>query len=104
MLKPFRHILKLIQQGDGPSLFMVLPCTLTIRKALSLFGELLKYQMSKAADNKEQNIENIGVEEAELLAESEGKLKHFSFTLHYIINFSLCDRYSSTSNTFIRII
>ncbi|CAF4192312.1 unnamed protein product, partial [Rotaria sp. Silwood2] len=72
LLKPFQHVLQLVQQGDCPSLYMVLPCTLTLRKALSSFDELMKHQMSKTADNKDENTENIDVEEAELLAESEG--------------------------------
>ncbi|CAF3331770.1 unnamed protein product [Rotaria sp. Silwood2] len=72
LLKPFKHVLQLVQQGDYPSLYMVLPCTLTLRKALSSFDELMKHQMSKTADNKDENTENIDVEEAELLAESEG--------------------------------
>jgi hypothetical protein len=86
LLKPFKTVLQLIQKGDGPSLYMVLPCTLTLRKALSSFDELLKYQKSKINNDTEQDDEEgTDDEEIELLAESEGNAKRFPFALPYLI-------------------
>jgi hypothetical protein len=72
LLKPFKHVLKLIQTGNSPSLYMVLPCTLTIRKALSSFDELLKHRTSKTTDGEEHGHEEHIDDESELLGESEG--------------------------------
>jgi hypothetical protein len=85
LLKPFKNVLKLIQKGDEPSLFMVLPCTLTLRKALSSFDELLKYQKLKTNNDTEQDDEEDSDDELELLAELEGNAKRFSFALQYLI-------------------
>ena len=41
LLKPFKKILKLIQIGNSPSLYMVLICTLSLRKTLSSFKNLI---------------------------------------------------------------
>ncbi|CAF3313788.1 unnamed protein product [Rotaria sp. Silwood2] len=54
---------------------MVLPCTISLKKALSSFDELLKYQTSKTTDNKEQENEEDNHEEIELLVESEVESK-----------------------------
>ncbi|CAF1155607.1 unnamed protein product [Adineta steineri] len=74
LLKPFKHVLQLVQKGDSPSLYMVLPMTLTLKKALSSFDELLKYQTTttKTTDDKENSSEQGSDEESELLVESEG--------------------------------
>ena len=78
LLKPFKKVLHLVQKGDGPPLYMVLLCTLSLRNALSSFDELLKYQQSKTNNGAEQDGETIGDEEPELLAELEGNAKRFS--------------------------
>jgi hypothetical protein len=75
----------LIQKGDGPSLYMVLPCTFTLKKALSSFDELLKYQKLKTNDKTEQDDEENTDEESELLAESDGNAKLVYFALQYLI-------------------
>jgi len=51
---------------------MVLPCTLTIRKALSSFDELLKHRTSKTTNGEEHGHEEHIDDESELLGESEG--------------------------------
>ncbi len=85
LLKPFKNILQLIQTGNSPSLYMVLPCTLTLKKALSSFDELLKYQKSIINNETKEDDEEDTDEETELLAESEGNAKCISFVLQYLI-------------------
>lgn len=72
LLKPFKNVLQLVQKGDGPSLYMVLPCTLALRKALSSFDELLKYQNFTKNNTAEKENEEDSDDESELLAESDG--------------------------------
>ena len=72
--KLFKYILQLVQTGSGPSLYMVLPCTLSLRKALSSFDELMKYQASKTPDNKQLDDGKDTDEDCELLVESRGEL------------------------------
>jgi hypothetical protein len=85
LLKPFKNVLQLIQKGDGPSLYMVLPCALTLRKALSSFDNLLKYQASETTNVNEQDNDKTIDEELELLDESEGNAKRFSFAWQYLL-------------------
>lgn len=72
LLKPFKNVLQLVQKGDGPSLYMVLPSTLALRKALSSFDELLKYQNFTKNNTAEKENEEDSDDESELLAESDG--------------------------------
>ncbi len=43
LLKPFQSIIKMIQSGSNPTLYLVLPCTLSLRKALRSFDTLLQH-------------------------------------------------------------
>ncbi|CAF3874076.1 unnamed protein product [Rotaria sordida] len=70
LLQPFKQVLQLVQQGDSPSLYMVLPCVLSLKKALSSFDELLKHQTSKITNNNEEDNDENTDKESELLTES----------------------------------
>ncbi len=85
LLKPFKKVLQLVQKGNSPSLYMVLPCTLTLRKALSSFDELLKYQTLKTTNSEAEDDEENIDDESQFLAESEGNTKRFSFALQCLI-------------------
>ena len=76
LLKSFKHVLRLIQTSDSPSLFKVLRCTPSFKKALSSFDELFKDQ-SAATDGKNKENEEDNDEEPELLVGSEGKYRAF---------------------------
>ena len=62
LLKPFKHVLKIIQLTNTPSLYMVLICTLMLKKTLASFDEMMKYQV-ESSTNGLSNIENDIVEE-----------------------------------------
>ena len=52
--------MKLIQAGAKPTLYLVLPCTLTIRKVLTSFDHLLdhvkKYPLEVETNSKLQSV------------------------------------------------
>ena len=52
--------MKLIQAGAKPTLYVVLPCILTIRKVLTFFDNLLdhvkKYLSEEETNSKLQNV------------------------------------------------
>lgn len=71
LLKPFKRTLKLIQTGNSPSLYMVLICTLNLRKTLSSFKNLIS--SSTAVDkNNRDNTDSNDIDDDDLV-ESEGK-------------------------------
>ncbi|CAF1093959.1 unnamed protein product [Adineta ricciae] len=43
LLRPFKHILTIVQKGNEPSLYLVLICVMTLRKALSSFENLVVF-------------------------------------------------------------
>ena len=51
-LVPFKSILKLIQAESKPTLYLVLPCTLTICKVLNSFDNLLDHVKKYELDEK----------------------------------------------------
>lgn len=72
LLKPFKHIVQIIQTGNSPSLYMVLICTLTLRETLSSLDALIEYN----GDNGEDKGENENGEDNLIEGESvelEGK-------------------------------
>jgi len=71
LLKPFKKILKLIQTGTSPSLYMVLICTLNLRKTLSSFKNLIS--CTTVSDNHDQDQPNASDDNDEDIIESEGK-------------------------------
>ncbi len=72
LLKPFKHVLKIIQTTKSPSLYMVLVCTHMLKRTLASFDELVKYQTEASTDDL-NDAENIPAEEVEDIVESEGK-------------------------------
>ena len=43
LLKPFKHIMTIIQSGESPSLYMVLMCTITLREVFGSYEALTSY-------------------------------------------------------------
>ncbi|CAF2132255.1 unnamed protein product [Rotaria magnacalcarata] len=70
LLKPFKYALKLIQSGSGPSLYMVLICTLYLRRTLTSFKNLISVE--PLLGNVGQDKENASDNETEEIVESEG--------------------------------
>jgi inorganic triphosphatase YgiF len=54
LLRPFKHVLTVIQKGKEPSLHLVLICVLTLRKALGSFDKLVEFNN----ENKEPSSTN----------------------------------------------
>ena len=52
LLKPFKHIMKIIQCGNSPSLYMVLMCTITLREAFGSFQALVNYNIVHCGSNQ----------------------------------------------------
>ncbi|CAF1043629.1 unnamed protein product [Adineta ricciae] len=72
LLKPFKHILKIVQTTNTPSLYMVLICTLMLRKTLGSFEELLEFHQSEPPTNDSIDDENSNSHAIEDTIESEG--------------------------------
>ena len=75
LLKPFKDMLKLIQTGNSPSLFMVLICNINIKKTLASFKALKSY--SSPRKNDDQDIEDKINDDIEDVIESEGEYEVF---------------------------
>lgn len=58
ILKPFKHMMKVIQCGNEPSLHLVLMCTITLREAFSSAEALLDY--NHAHCDSEQSTDESG--------------------------------------------
>lgn len=43
LLKPFKHVMTIIQTGKLPSLYMVLMCPITLRETFASYEALLNY-------------------------------------------------------------
>ena len=71
LLKPLKKTLKLIQTGNSPSLYMVLICTLSLRKTLSSFKNLIS--STSLVDNNDIDKSNPSDCDDEDITESEGK-------------------------------
>ena len=71
LLKPLKKTLKLIQTGNSPSLYMVLICTLSLRKTLSSFKNLIS--STSLVDNNDIDKSNPSDYDDEDITESEGK-------------------------------
>jgi hypothetical protein len=77
LLKPFKHIMTLIQTGNQPSLHMVLLCTITLKEALSSYKALLNYK--KACCNTDENKIDIDEVDEDEEFELEGSYSKESF-------------------------
>ncbi|CAF1479470.1 unnamed protein product [Adineta steineri] len=71
LLKPFKKTLKLVQTGNSPSLYMVLICTLNLRKTLSSFKNLIS-STSSVDNNNIHNVNSSDDDDNEDIIESEG--------------------------------
>ena len=79
LLKPFKKTFKLIQIGNSPSLYMVLICTLSLRKTLSSFKSLTS--STSLVDNNDIDKSNPSDYDDEDITESEGKCEISYFFL-----------------------
>ena len=70
LLKPFKHVIKLIQTGNSSSLYMVLLCFQTLKDVMSLYQSLLNYDK---ANGSNELIENCDEKDEDLLYELEDK-------------------------------
>lgn len=57
ILKPFQSIMKTIQSGSSPTLYLVLPCTLTLRKTLKSFEYFLQYVSQFEGEELNDDVE-----------------------------------------------
>jgi hypothetical protein len=58
LLHPFKHIMTIIQKGNESSLYLVLICVLTLRKALNSFENLIKFNKENDDDTSMEKKEN----------------------------------------------
>ncbi|CAF4397955.1 unnamed protein product, partial [Rotaria magnacalcarata] len=69
LLKPFKHVIKLIQTGHSPSLHMVLLSIQTLREVMSSYQSLLDYH---SANSDEQSTDGSKELDEDLSEELEG--------------------------------
>jgi hypothetical protein len=67
LLRPFKHAMTIIQKGNEPSLYLVLICVMTLRKALNSFDNLNKFNQ----ENDDMSTEKKENEEDQYDLESE---------------------------------
>ena len=72
VLKPVKHVVKLIQTGNSPSLYMVLLSVETLRNVMSSYKELINYDISYDNNGSKENFDEL---DEELLEELEGTIK-----------------------------
>lgn len=74
LLHPLKHIMTIVQKGNEPSLYLVLICHLTLRKALNSYENLIQFHQEN--DNfSTKNKENDDDDQYDLDSEeSDGKL------------------------------
>jgi len=64
LLKPFQSIMKMIQSGSSPTLYLVLPCTLSLRKTLKSFEYFLQHiGQFEGEDLNDDDVENYQEDE-----------------------------------------
>lgn len=77
LLKPFKHVVQIVQTGNTPSLYMVLVCTLTLREALASFDSLMKYNQDTSPRENSltsaATISDPGFDQVDDLNEDEGE-------------------------------
>ncbi|CAM4812822.1 unnamed protein product [Rotaria magnacalcarata] len=69
LLKPFKHVIKLIQTGHSPSLYMVLLSIQTLREVMSSYQSLLDYH---SANSDEQSTDGSKELDEDLSEELQG--------------------------------
>ncbi|CAF2648409.1 unnamed protein product [Rotaria sp. Silwood2] len=70
LLKPFRDVIKLIQTGNSPSLYMVLLCFQTLKDVMSSYQSLLDYDKVHGGDESKEDVDET---DEDILDELEGK-------------------------------
>ena len=50
LLRPFKHIITIIQKGNEPSLYLVLICVMTLRRTLISFDNLVNFNRENDDD------------------------------------------------------
>jgi hypothetical protein len=88
LLKPFQSIIKMVQSGSKSTLYLVLPCTSSLRKALKSFDNLSQHIR---LDEGQDSSESFDDEQ-----EDEGKTIVKRIILTYNCFFR-CKLYSSTN-------
>jgi len=74
LLRPFKHIMTVTQKGNEPSLYLVLICVLTLRKALSSFENSIKlHKENDDMSTKEKENDQYDLASEEL----DGKFNHY---------------------------
>ncbi|CAF2091379.1 unnamed protein product [Rotaria magnacalcarata] len=72
-LKPFKSIMKIIQAGSTPTLYLILPCTLVLRKVCNSFEYLLEHvNKHQLVEGEKSPLEN-NVEDDALRQYEEGE-------------------------------
>jgi hypothetical protein len=69
VLKPVKHVVKLIQTGNSPSLFMVLLSVETLRNVMSSYKELINYDIAfnnNGSKEKSDELDEDLLEELEV--------------------------------------
>jgi hypothetical protein len=59
LLKPSKHIMKVIQGGKSPSLHMVLMSTITLREAFSSSDALVNYNAMHCRSDQSNNVHDL---------------------------------------------
>lgn len=80
LLRPFKHIVRIIQKGNEPSLYLVLICVLTLRKALGSFDNLKQFHEDNDDMSTEEKEGDDDVYDV-LSEESDGKLIFHSISI-----------------------
>jgi hypothetical protein len=78
LLRPFKHVITVIQKGNEPSLYLVLICVLTLRKALSSFENLVNFNKENDETSTKKHNESDDDQYDLESVESDGKLNHYS--------------------------
>jgi hypothetical protein len=78
LLRPFKHVITVIQKGNEPSLYLVLICVLTLRKALGSFDNLVNFNKENDETSTKKHNESDDDQYDLESVESDGKLNHYS--------------------------
>ncbi len=69
LLKPFKHVLVIIQKGKTPSLHLITVAVLTLRQALETHTSLIEYSKNYGINS---STEDASEDEEECVEEEEG--------------------------------
>lgn len=88
LLKPFQFIIKMIQSGSNPTLYLILPCTLSLRRAFTTFDNLLQHIKKNECQENNDNLDDQHEDEGKFI------VKRTFLSCNY---FFRCMLYSSTN-------